>query len=136
MNIDRRTTLALLLGLAAASTTQSTQAAEPIDYTEESLAAAAAKGEPYLIDFFAWWCGTCAAQHRVLDRLSAANPAYAAIPVIRVDWDKHREGPLVAQMAIPRRSTLVMMRGTTELGRLVAETGEQAIAGLLDLASS
>ena len=45
-------------------------------------------------------------------------------------------GDLVRQMGIPRRSTLVMMVGTTELGRLVAETGREAIASLLDLAGS
>lgn len=103
-------------------------------YTPEALDAAKASGKPFVLDFFATWCTTCAAQHRVLDKLRAANPAYARIPFIQVDWDENEHGPLVRDLAIPRRSTLVVMRGDTELGRIVAQTGEKQIAALLDLA--
>lgn len=137
MLLSRRTTLALMTGLAALSVTRpASAAAQFVDYTEASLAELAASGQPYLIDFFATWCSTCAAQERVLNGLAGENPAYAAIPIVRVDWDEHSRGDLVRQMAIPRRSTLVMMRGTTELGRLVADTRRGAIASLLDLAAS
>ena len=137
MPVTRRTTLALLAGFAAiAATRPASAAARLIDYSETTLAELAASGQPYLIDFFATWCSTCAAQERVLHGLAEANADYAAIPIIRVDWDQHSRGDLVRQMGIPRRSTLVMMRGTTELGRLVADTRPDAIAGLLDLASS
>lgn len=103
-------------------------------YTPAALAAAQASGKPFLIDFFATWCTTCRAQERVIEGLIEQNPAYGKIPVIRVDWDEHERGELVRSMAIPRRSTLVIMQGETELGRLVAETGKDAIAALLDLA--
>lgn len=137
MLLTRRTTLALMTGLAALAVTRpASAAAQFVDYTEASLAELAASDQPYLIDFFATWCSTCAAQERVLNGLAGENPAYAAIPIVRVDWDEHSRGDLVRQMAIPRRSTLVMMRGTTELGRLVADTRRDAIAGLLDLAAS
>jgi thioredoxin 1 len=137
MRLNRRSALGLVAALAALAATRPTLgAAQLIDYSEQSLAAAAASGEPYLIDFFATWCSTCAAQERVLDALAAESPLYAAIPIIRVDWDQHSRGELVQQMGIPRRSTLVLMRGTSELGRLVAETRRDAIAGLLDLAAS
>jgi thioredoxin 1 len=137
MLLSRRTTLALMTGLAALAVTRpASAAAKFVDYSEASLAELAAGDQPYLIDFFATWCSTCAAQERVLNGLAGENPAYAAIPIVRVDWDEHSRGDLVRQMAIPRRSTLVMMRGTTELGRLVADTRRDAIAGLLDLAAS
>lgn len=137
MPVTRRTTLALIAGLAALAVTRPASAATHfVDYSEVALAELAASGQPYLIDFFATWCSTCAAQERVLHRLADENPAYAAIPIIRVDWDQHSRGDLVRQMGIPRRSTLVMMRGTTELGRLVADTRRETIAGLLDLAAS
>lgn len=103
-------------------------------YTPAALAAAKASGKPFLIDFFATWCTTCRAQERVIEGLIEANPAYGAVPIIRVDWDEHERGELVRSMAIPRRSTLVVMQGDMELGRLVAETGKDAIAGLLELA--
>lgn len=137
MTITRRTTLALMAGLAAFAVARPAHAAAQfIDYSEAALAELAASGQPYLIDFFATWCSTCAAQERVLHGLAEESPSYAAIPVLRVDWDQHSRGDLVRQMGIPRRSTLVMMVGTTELGRLVADTRRDAIAGLLDLAAS
>lgn len=103
-------------------------------YTPATLAAAQQSGKPFLIDFFATWCSTCRAQERVIEGLIKENPAYGTILVIRVDWDEHERGELVREMAIPRRSTLVVMRGETELGRIVAETGRDRIAKLLDLA--
>jgi thioredoxin 1 len=137
MLVTRRTTLAFMAGLAAWAATRPASAAPHfIDYSESALAELAASNQPYLIDFFATWCSTCAAQERVILGLADENPAYAAIPIVRVDWDQHSRGDLVRQMGIPRRSTLVMMRGTTELGRLIADTRRDAIAGLFDLAAS
>lgn len=137
MALTRRTTLALMAALAGLAVTRpASAAAHVIDYSETTLAELAASNQPYLIDFFATWCSTCAAQERVLNGLADESPAYAAIPILRVDWDQHSRGDLVRQMGIPRRSTLVMMRGTTELGRLVADTRRDAIAGLLDLAAN
>jgi len=104
------------------------------DYTPAALAEAKASGKPFLIDFFATWCTTCKAQERVIDALIEENPAYGEIPIIRVDWDEHERGDLVRNMGIPRRSTLVIMAGETELGRIVAGTGHDEIAELLDLA--
>jgi len=135
LRLHRRTVLALLAGAASIAATGAASALDVITYSEQTLADAQASGKPYLLDFFATWCSTCAAQERVLEGLSS-DPNYGAIPVIRVDWDQHSRGPLVAAMAIPRRSTLVLMTGTTELGRLVADTRPDKIAGLLDLARS
>lgn len=107
-----------------------------IPYTGTEVEALAQTGEPYIINFYATWCSTCAAQQRVLDALQAENAAYAKIPIIRVDWDEYGNSELARGLAIPRRSTLVMMRGTSELGRLVAETRKDRISDLFDLAMS
>lgn len=133
--VSRREFITLLALGAAALASVPTMAASPVTiYTPEALDAARATGKPFVLDFFATWCTTCAAQHRVLDRLRAANPDYAKIPFIQVDWDQNENGPLVKSLNIPRRSTLVVMKGNTELGRIVAQTGEGQIGALLDLA--
>ncbi|WP_210321318.1 thioredoxin family protein [Devosia beringensis] len=136
MKIDRRAALALLAGLAATTVSGPASALAITDYSDDSLPKLEAWGKPYLLDFYASWCVTCAAQQRVLDSLIKADPRYASILIVRVDWDKYGRGELVQRMAIPRRSTLVMMRGATELGRLVAETREDKIAALLELGVS
>lgn len=136
-HFNRRQMMALLVGTSALALTGiPARALEVIDYTGPELDTLAASGQPYLVNFFATWCSTCAAQQRVLDDLTGESEAYRAIPILRVDWDTYGNGDLARSMEIPRRSTLVMMRGTTELGRLVADTRRNAIAGLLDLAAS
>ena len=90
-------------------------------------------GRVILLDFKASWCTTCAAQGRVLKALRAENPAYdAAITFINVDWDAYGDGDLSRALRIPRRSTLVLLKGRTELARLVAATGKAEIMALLD----
>lgn len=105
-----------------------------IDYTPGLVTERLAAGETVLVDFSAEWCSTCRAQERVISGLRAANPAYdAAMTFVKIDWDTHGTGALSQSLRIPRRSTLVLLRGDAELGRLVAVTAEPDIRALLDL---
>ncbi|MFN3643239.1 MAG: thioredoxin domain-containing protein [Gemmobacter sp.] len=104
-------------------------------YSPEMLEAAMAANETILLDFTASWCSTCAAQGRVLAALKAENPDYAArIRFIDVDWDQWKSSALVAERNIPRRSTLVVLKGEREIARVVAQTGRAEIKALLDAA--
>lgn len=97
--------------------------------------AALAEGRTVFLDFYTTWCGTCDRQERVINALRADNPAYdKAITYIKVDWDQHSRSDLAQRLRIPRRSTLVVLRGDAEIGRLVADTREDKIKGLLDAA--
>ncbi|MFY0616236.1 thioredoxin family protein [Shimia sp.] len=105
------------------------------DYTPGLVKKHLAAGDTIFLDFKADWCGTCAAQERVIDALRQENPAYNdAITFINVDWDKHRQSELARNLKIPRRSTLVVLKGNEELGRIVAGTSKSTIKGLMDTA--
>ena len=98
---------------------------------EKELAA----GKTVFVDFYTDWCSTCAAQQRALNDFKKANPAYEqAISFVSVDWDRHAQGKLARSLNIPRRSTLVVLKGDQELGRLVASTRRGEIQALLDTA--
>ncbi len=124
----------LILSAAAAALPMAAQAAF-IDYTPELLADRLAKGETVFIDFSATWCSTCAAQERVISALKAENPAYdKQITFIKADWDTWGKSDIVKTMKIPRRSTLVVLKGDKELGRIVAGTAKADIKALMDKA--
>lgn len=65
----------------------------------------------------------------------AGNASYQRVRIIIVDWDKHQGDPIVSQLKVARRSTLVMFKGGAEVGRVVAGTSESVIAPLFDAAT-
>lgn len=94
---------------------------------------ALARGETVLVDYSATWCGTCRRQARVIDELVKENPKYkSAMRFIKVDWDTYSGHAVTKSRNIPRRSTLLVLRGNKELGRIVAGTGKAQIKALLN----
>ena len=94
-----------------------------------------AAGKTVFIDFYTDWCSTCRSQERTINALKAANPAYEEnISFVAVDWDVHSRSKLSKALNIPRRSTLVVLKGKKELGRIVAGTAKAAIKALMDTA--
>jgi len=124
----------LILGAAAAALPMAAAAA-PLTYQTGMLQRRLDAGETLFLDFTASWCSTCRAQQRVLTKLKQENPAYEAnITFIDIDWDTYGRSQMATRMKIPRRSTLVVLKGKDELGRIVAQTREAKIRELMDIA--
>jgi hypothetical protein len=71
----------------------------------------------------------------VIAELMAENPAYAEkTRFLVVDWDEYGDGDLSRSLQIPRRSTLVVLKGDQEIARIVAGTGKAEIKALFDAA--
>ena len=120
---------------AAGLTVPSLAHAAPRAYTPGLVDAELAAGKTLFLDWRASWCSTCAAQQRVLAALKAENPAYEReITFIDIDWDAFKGDEITKRFNIPRRSTLVVVKGERELGRLVAQTGKDQIKALMDTA--
>ncbi len=125
------------LALTAAVTVAMPLAARAatLDYTPGLVEERLAAGDTVFLDFKASWCTTCAAQERVIGALKAENPDYEdKITFIDVDWDQYSGDDLTVFLNIPRRSTLVVLKGEDELGRIVAGTARDTIKALMDIA--
>jgi len=104
-----------------------------VDYTPGVIQAALDSGKTVFVDYAADWCGTCKRQERIINALRKGNSKYDdAMLFVRVDWDDYKTHEVSVFREIPRRSTLIVLRGDDELGRLVAETRENEIKALMD----
>lgn len=104
-------------------------------YTRGLVDQKLSEGDVVFVDFNTSWCVTCRAQGRQIAKLLAENPAYEAnITFVDVDYDKHGNGRLANRLNIPRRSTLVVLKGDQEIGRIVAGTSRDDIKALMDKA--
>lgn len=132
--MKRRTFLAL--GGAAFTFPRFASAAEGFsDYTPGLIQDALADGKTVFVDYAADWCSTCKSQERTISALRNENPAYDEnILFVRVDWDEFGDHEVATSRNIPRRSTLIVLQGDQELGRIVAGTSKTDIQSLLDVA--
>lgn len=119
--------------VAATLTPVIARAAGFTNYVPGAVEKALAEGKTVLVDYSAAWCSTCKRQERVINALRATDPKYdASLTFIKVDWDDYKNHEVTVFRNIPRRSTLIVLRGEDELGRVVAGTSEAQIKALMD----
>ena len=108
-------------------------ASDCVTYTDGVIEKALAEGKTVFVDYSASWCGTCKRQERVINALRAEDPSYdAAMTFVKVDWDDYGDHEVAVFRNVPRRSTLIVLRGDDELGRVVAGTSQAQIKELMD----
>lgn len=97
-------------------------------YNAAAFAKAQAEGRPILIDVAASWCPVCAAQHRVLQKLTA-NGAHPDLIVMRIDFDTQK--PIWKKFGAQKQSTLIAYNGRKETGRMAYDADEGRIRALI-----
>lgn len=130
--MDRRTFIAASAAFVALAPTAQAGSMTK-DYTPGLIKKALDEGKTVFVDYAADWCGTCKRQERVINSLRQENSAYdAAMVFVRVDWDEFGNHDVSTSRNIPRRSTLLVLKGDKELGRIVAGTSTAKIKELMD----
>jgi thioredoxin 1 len=130
--MNRRTLMAALAAVALMLPASPTLAGETLPYREGVVEDLLAEGRTVFVTFSADWCSTCRAQERIIDRYRAATPEIdSLVTFVRVDWDVHSGSEIVVWYDIPRRSTLLALRGDDEIGRIIADTRPSSINALL-----
>lgn len=131
--MNRRFFIASAVALLVAPQLLLAGGANTLDYKPGLIAQKLAEGKTVFVDYAAQWCGTCKRQERIVSKLRAENPSIDEhIVFVRVDWDQYSDAEVTTSRKIPRRSTLLLLKGDEELGRIVAGTRENDIKVLLE----
>ena len=108
-------------------------ASNMVEYKPGLIQSLLKDGKTVLVDYKASWCPTCGRQERVINQLRADDGSYdKAITFVAVDWDDFGTHEVTTSRNVPRRSTLLLLKGDKELGRIVAGTSVKDIKMLLD----
>ena len=98
----------------------------------ETVKAAMSEGKKIVVTWKTEWCSTCNVQKRVLDNILTDQPTLTKkIMFLNLNWDKYGKHSFTKNLNIPRRSTIVLFKGTEEIGRLIAATNRSEIEKLI-----
>jgi thiol-disulfide isomerase/thioredoxin len=104
-----------------------------VEYTPGLIQEALAEGKVVFVDYGTDWCTTCAAQKRAIEKLRGENAAYDQnILFVHVNYDDYGTHAVATERNIPRRSTLILLKGNEEHGRIVASANPGKIKDLMD----
>lgn len=126
--LSRRTVLLALISAVAISPAQ---ADESTPFTSEAFARAQQDGKPILVHIAASWCPTCRAQAPIINTLSS-QAKFKDLVVFRLDFDAQKD--VVRSFGAQMQSTLIVFRGSKEVGRSVGDTDPDGIKALLSKA--
>jgi thioredoxin 1 len=104
-----------------------------IEYEPGLIQSLLNEGKTVFVDYSATWCSTCKAQERTISGIRAITDKFETMVFVRVDWDDYGRHAVTTSRKIPRRSTLLVLRGDDELGRIVAGTRKKDILALMEM---
>lgn len=96
-------------------------------YDAKAFEQAQAADKTILIHVHASWCPVCRKQEPILGQLEKEKPN---LVVYVVDFD--REKSVLKKLGVTSQATLVLFKGTKEIGRSMGETDAARIAALVN----
>jgi thioredoxin 1 len=128
--MNRRTFISVLTGLVLMS--GMSFANESIVYTPGLIKERLSAGETLFVDYSATWCSSCKRQEKILNEIRKNNSFYdEKMTFVKIDWDTYKDHEVTSSRNIPRRSTLLVLRGNEEIGRIIAGTDPKEIELLM-----
>jgi thioredoxin 1 len=119
---------ALALG-SALSLSPLASAMSPEIYNQQAFVMAQAAGKPILLHITAPWCPTCKAQKPILSRLESAAK-FKDLTAFDIDFDTSKD--LLRKLHVAQQSTLIVYKGSREVGHSTGDTDPASIEVLLD----
>jgi thiol-disulfide isomerase/thioredoxin len=121
-------TALLLAAVCGAPIFLSSAASAAAAFDMARFEAAQRAGKTIVLGIHADWCPVCSIQKPIVAQLLEQS-AFAGAVHFLIDYD--RDKSLVRRFNVPRQSTIIVLKGTTETGRLIGETSTAKIDALL-----
>ncbi|MBA7484193.1 hypothetical protein ES707_19717 [subsurface metagenome] len=112
----------LIAGICAVPAMAS--AGQPFDAA--AFAASQTAGKSILIDVTAPWCPTCKQQRPIVQQIEKDRPE---LVVYEVDFDSAKD--VLRKLRVQNQSTLIVFRGSNEMGRSTGDTNAKSIGALV-----
>ena len=125
---------AFVLSLPAAMLASPAVSYTPLEYAPTTWPDIRDSRDRVILNFRASWSLTCQLKREILETLLAEEPKYQALTFIDVDWDTFGQSQWTERLNVERRSTLVALKGTDEVARLVNEPYARSVKKFLDAA--
>jgi thioredoxin-like negative regulator of GroEL len=127
--LNRRQLFAFVAGTTFALSAPVTRGLEEGKFERTAFETDQAAGKPILLYVSAEWCETCQVQKEVINKLRA-DPNFRAYSIYTIDFDSEKD--VVRSFGATSRSTLIVFKGKTEMGRLIGDTSEASIQALME----
>ena len=135
--IHRRHIVTGLTGLLALTSASAVRAYPAVTYAPRLWADLRDSNEVIVVNFRASWSLTCQIKEDILRDLLAEESRFRQLTFVNVDWDTFGRSEWVQRrLKVERRSTLLAIRGSDELSRLVNAPQKPLIRGFLEQALS
>ena len=99
---------------------------QPFD--AQAFAQAQSEGKTVALDFHADWCPTCKKLHPALEKV-LDRKEFGKVVAFTVDYDKAKD--LEQELGVRKQSTVVVFKGSKEMGRATGLSGEASLTELL-----
>lgn len=123
-----------MISAAAAVMPLGVQAYPSRDFTPDFWRAQRDSRNVVILNYRATWSLTCQIKADLIASALADTPQYQRLTFVDVDWDTFGRSVLTERLGVKRRSTLLVMKGGTEITRLENDPRPARVRALLDAA--
>jgi thiol-disulfide isomerase/thioredoxin len=114
------------LAIAAVPSTARSSLSEP--FTFEAFEAAQKAGRPIIVEIHAAWCPVCRVQRPIVEDL-VMSERFKSVVYFEVNFDKQKD--VLRRLNAQKQATLLMFKGSVEVGRSVGDTDPASIEALM-----